>query len=465
MGKYNVNNYSLVELLNFFDIQNDQLTDPNIKSIINSNYKSLQTTISANNDANKSAAIIDFLSKAKQQIFDTINSHEEQLNEDGIMNYVAKVQTQTIEKLWVFDSKHRYIDSFNTDEPNTTDYKYRFSTECRDVKSIELVSINIPCSWYRIDNTSQFNNCFYIDNSLVEISCGTFTIDELKTNFETATQSQNITFSHDNLSRKIKLSSTSINTNSLIKFYDVSDLSFNQNNYRNNLGYILGYRNNIDASGIIDVKWDAINNNYAPACYDLNGFSNLYIWIEDYVNTSSSVLISQTVDTHDNTIADNSNKHYIQSKSVLTTDCSSYVLNDTIVVNGVSYENVNVNLSLPSGNRRSIQQIFADDMKTIQQKVASLKKHTLPAVLNDSQIFATIPVDNYQNNYKNNDSLIYRDDSLRINKREYNGPTHLKNFNIKLLNDEGLPINLNGLDWSFTVRIRQEILRVGESPQ
>jgi hypothetical protein len=40
--------------------------------------------------------------------------------------------------------------------------------------------------------------------------------------------------------------------------------------------------------------------------------------------------------------------------------------------------------------------------------------------------------------------------SLQINKRLYFGPVNIERLRIKLLDDKGNVINLNGVDWSVT---------------
>ena len=41
--------------------------------------------------------------------------------------------------------------------------------------------------------------------------------------------------------------------------------------------------------------------------------------------------------------------------------------------------------------------------------------------------------------------------SLQDNKRTYFGPVNLERLHVKLLDDKGNLLNLNGLDWSLTL--------------
>ena len=48
------------------------------------------------------------------------------------------------------------------------------------------------------------------------------------------------------------------------------------------------------------------------------------------------------------------------------------------------------------------------------------------------------------------------DGNLISDKRAYNGATDIQKLNVQLLNDDGLPIILNGLDFSFCMEIEYE---------
>jgi hypothetical protein len=41
--------------------------------------------------------------------------------------------------------------------------------------------------------------------------------------------------------------------------------------------------------------------------------------------------------------------------------------------------------------------------------------------------------------------------TLQDNKRTYFGPVNIERFRVKLLDDKGDVVNLNGTDWSFTL--------------
>ena len=66
-------------------------------------------------------------------------------------------------------------------------------------------------------------------------------------------------------------------------------------------------------------------------------------------------------------------------------------------------------------------------------------------LIND--VFAIIPFENKSLNW--GESMIISDKNRY--KRKYNGPINISKLNIKLLDDKGNLINLNGSEWSFTM--------------
>lgn len=50
-----------------------------------------------------------------------------------------------------------------------------------------------------------------------------------------------------------------------------------------------------------------------------------------------------------------------------------------------------------------------------------------------------------------NASIIYKNSDKEITKRKYFGPVKLVKFKVRLLNDKGFEVNLNGRDWSFSI--------------
>ena len=76
--------------------------------------------------------------------------------------------------------------------------------------------------------------------------------------------------------------------------------------------------------------------------------------------------------------------------------------------------------------------------------------NTLIKTINIPDVIATIPVNNPVNNIINWD---YNMDSNK--KREYFGPVRISKLNIRLYNDMGFLVNLNGKEWTFKLIVKR----------
>ena len=67
-------------------------------------------------------------------------------------------------------------------------------------------------------------------------------------------------------------------------------------------------------------------------------------------------------------------------------------------------------------------------------------------------IFALIPIKmSYSDSTTSNTVYVEYSSSLQENKRIYFGPVNIERLRVKLLDDNGNILNLNGADWSVTI--------------
>ena len=105
-----------------------------------------------------------------------------------------------------------------------------------------------------------------------------------------------------------------------------------------------------------------------------------------------------------------------------------------------------LNLNRFINKRLTQNQIYAiNEIKNNQNQstVTKVKNH------NASDLFAMIPTKHNELNI--GDICVENGQNLQVNKREYFGPISLSRINVKLLDDKGNVINLNGNDWAFTI--------------
>ena len=91
--------------------------------------------------------------------------------------------------------------------------------------------------------------------------------------------------------------------------------------------------------------------------------------------------------------------------------------------------------------RYAMNQIFESRTNGIQNLYLS------PPVT--TNIFNVIPIK--KNGMPVGDTIIEFGGSLQSGERIYFGPVNIKRFEVRLLDERGLPVNLNGCDWSFSM--------------
>ena len=84
----------------------------------------------------------------------------------------------------------------------------------KNVESLSLLSIEIPYTWYNIDSL-YFNNFFWLDDNLVEIPSGHYTISSLITTLDNITPTS-ISFSYSSSSYKTTITKAE---NDIITFH------------------------------------------------------------------------------------------------------------------------------------------------------------------------------------------------------------------------------------------------------
>ncbi len=66
-----------------------------------------------------------------------------------------------------------------------------------------------------------------------------------------------------------------------------------------------------------------------------------------------------------------------------------------------------------------------------------------------------IPATKYESDNPQMEVFVLKGDDLVANERAYFGPVDIERMRVKLIDDKGNPINLNGLDWSFTLQVEE----------
>ena len=377
----------------------------------------------------------------------------------------------TITRFVNLDSQFRqYSSNF---ENSSTDYTLDLSDRLSNVLSIRVYSYQIPYSWYTID-VAYGNTCFWITdgscNVSLSISPGNYNASEFTSalnksfidagfNFPTTPPDTPVTYNSNNGKLFFQLYDGSFNgldvnkvpcsftitETTMMLFFDATAILQCQSNCVNKsyyvnqtLGWIMGFRTTtvfVDSSG-----------NTPQSNLDLNGTKYLILVIDDYnQNHVNNGLVSITETTNAN----------IKLPSYYSPDlpyvCPGPNISNSsseLLIAGksnISYTSTPV--LVPSSPRTLTQsQIYTINEINKNKNNNTNYKSKAPT---SPDILSVLPIKN--SGVSTGSMLIEFSGSLQESKRTYFGPVNIDKMRVKLLDDKGNVINLNGCDWCVTL--------------
>jgi hypothetical protein len=381
-------------------------------------------------------------------------------------------------------------------DSTSTDYTLDLSNTLKNALSLRLYSYQIPFSWYAIDEVYG-NTCFWIVDSItnivvpISVPSGNYTQINFQTQLNTSFQNAGFTTPvvtgyvtannpvyYNANNGKITLflnggtytdptdpsKTFTITGDTSIVFYDFTGVlqcnincKSSSNHYFNNtLGWLMGYKLpyiSIDPSG-----------NLASSVLDLNGTKYLILVIDDYnQNHVNNTLVS---------IAQNSNtlkipSYYSPDIPYTCSTPSQQGNNLTQLVNEVIADNQPGS----ADNGLLIAGKYESDYTSTQIVLPSA-----PRTLTNSQLYTINSINSNNNNLTNylakaptssdilailpvktsvgvptGSLMVEFSGSLQDNSRTYFGPVNIERMAVKLLDDKGNVLNLNGTDWCVTI--------------
>lgn len=363
--------------------------------------------------------------------------------QDGKLNPTLKNTTQ---RLIVLDSFFRQESS----GPNiSTDYTLDLSDHLTDVLSLRLWSIEVPLTYYVVD-VNYGNTCFWVShgsyNIPITIPSGNYTSTTFVIALNDAFATAGFTFtspvipvSYNSSNYKItmKLNGgtygspvvfTITPTTTRLIFFDPTitlqcettcvqhGLYLNQT-----LGWLMGYHNStgailVDASG-----------NTADSVLDLNGPRYFILTLDDY------------------------NQNHLNNGLVSITEPSkvvklpSYYSPDQPYICEPSQFGPVAQLTQSSPRTLTQSQLYTIN-EILKNNVNNMELRAKAPTTTD--VFAIIPI-----KQSSIGGSLYVDFSgqLQDNRRTYFGPVDIDRMRIRLLNDKGNVVNLNGADWAITI--------------
>ena len=405
----------------------------------------------------------------------------------------------TISRFVNLDSQFRQYT--NGVDSTSTEYTCDLSDTLKNALSLSLYSYQIPFSWYTIDK-AYGNTCFWIVDSTsnhtvpVSVPPGNYTQSAFVTQLNQSFTDAGFTFT---VPPALYTSPVNYNANSgiitlfldggtwtnplkpsdgvvfnitstytQIVFFDftgvlqcnVNCISKSNHYFNNTLGWIMGYRLpyvGVDPSG-----------NTASSILDLNGTKYLILVIDDYnQNHVNNSLVS--ISQYSNTLKIPS--YYSPDLPYTCTTPAQQGNNLTQIVNEVVNQSIFDNQTANAQNGLLIAGKYEGDYTSTQIMLPSA-----PRTLTQAQLYTINSINSNNNNITNylakaptssdilailpvktstdlqtGSLLVEFSGSLQDNVRTYFGPVNIDRMAIKLLNDKGNVLNLNGNDWCCTL--------------
>jgi hypothetical protein len=277
---------------------------------------------------------------------------------------MTDVKKQTKTKLINMDTKFR--DEYNYSQ--ASNYNITLPERITDVKSIEIMNIEIPITYYNV--SINLGNSYFKVMSTSNANPQVITIPDGQYTGTTLAAAINLRLSNSSYTnlQYIFDGSRSIfkTTSSSVKIeFDIDSTGNNDKfNFKSKLGWLLGYRSTIYTI--------TTTNSISEAIVDLNGPRYLYLAIDEFNKSTQNSFI---------------------------TPLSTSMINKKIIAR-VAMNNI----IWPYGNVAAFTHL----------------------------------------------------NGLTADIRHYTGTVDLFKLNVQLLNDNGIPMQLNGLDFSFLLRVKYE---------
>jgi hypothetical protein len=327
---------------------------------------------------------------------------------------------------------------------NASHFTASLSENLTRVLSLQLYSIQIPYTWY---NVNEGTNCLIYKDVFYSIPPGNYTIDTLKTALDTVTPPE-LTLNIDGypVTGKVQFDSTSITVENLVFFStnDGCEPCASGNYINDSLGWLLGFR---EPCYQISVSQPA----RGEAVVDLFGPKFLLLYLDEFnMNRINKGLVS---------IEDSESKlnlpSYYKAGNLTTEDNNLQVTKPDCItpqqVIGGDCIDQPYPVKTPFFTQDLPRTLTQAQQYTVNQIIQNRKnspnlKLTGP---NPNNIMALIPVK--RTGVEFGGMIIENNNSLTFNTRNYFGPVDIERIEVKLLDDRGNLLQLNGSEWSFSI--------------
>ena len=360
----------------------------------------------------KEGNIRSFFNKANLKLIASLESVESTKNIYDKIIYI----NSNYRKNNVYDGQYSSLTVSNMATYNETDFIFSLTESMKNVTALSMLSLDIPYTWYNIDSAYS-NNCLWIDDTRIEIPNGHYTVASLVDAFNNHIDfSALLSISYNSTSYKISINKI-VSRDVTVTFHRKTET------WRNyNLGWVLGFR---------DFEYsmsDPTTSIQGEELINLSDSQYFFILLDDYNN---------------NKISANLITLYDEESSLTLPDYFS----NNLDVSGLNADNiVQYNQGVPRQITQT-QQYTLNEILIQRQKPTEKLKFAINA-----DVLAIIPVDVNGLQFAQS-SFSYTGNYF---VRKYSGKVDIDRMRIRLINERGQLVNLNGAHWSIVLKSSHE---------
>ena len=446
----NLDNYNYEDLMTLFDVE-PQHSLEDIKKKSNDYLEALE---------NEHPNIIEFVRNAQQKLLETHNLSIE----EGTKNPIKR---ELHYKYLCLDSRFRQnnsaVNNQSIIDPNsneeviltnieTANYTINLSETLKNVIRLKFDKIHIPFSWY---NVYEPKNSFQVTvganpTVIVTITPGNYVlntstddnniIQAINTNTDLPA---NVVFSYNPITGKVEIENTT-GDDVTIEFMNAENLKCRQSlKIDNNFGTLLGFK--------------IISYTFASGTtITSEGFPNMmrtkYVLIElnDY---NKNYVANKFVHARNRDDVASLPSYYTTltqaGPGVAITSINGICIDDETKNSGI----ITNNKQIPNYNESYPRSMTQNQIYSLNEIIKSRANNAAikQEFAASPNYFASIPILSSTNLYNFGELIIYDDDTSNINERIYFGPVDIERLHVRVLDENGELLDLNGAEWSFTI--------------
>jgi hypothetical protein len=389
----------------------------------------------------------------KQNMLGITNSYTIPVLQDSLNPNMNNINTRIVNLDSQFRPNILPYDQYDPNSPSSaTNYTIDLTDPLTNVISMRVYSVQIPKSWYKF-SPDQGNTTLFLSTNGVSykfnLPVGNYDpftlVTQLNTNNNWTPSPHPFDWSFNSVTNKITFSNNHAVTFNIYDgsgTYNGGDSIACNNVYQlnNNLGWSLGIRPTFDrTTGVYSETFQPVHPVYNPinmlrAIIDVYGPKYFCIVLDDFnQNRTNKGLVS----INENETSLSLPNYY---SADLAVDCSNA-------------ESVQRPFVLPTIPSKNVTQAQLYSINQILQNRKAPKQRNYGTTSSD--IIALLPLDiNLTTTSSYTPYMVYGV-NIAINERKYFGPVNISRMKVRLVDDKGNTVNLNGNDWSLSLIVNE----------